>query len=233
MKNKDPESMSTVFYDLSSTMFHGSKCVLMKWGHCKEGYENHIVLAIVVNKEGLPFYWEVLPGGTADSTTILWLMDRLQQRFKSACATVVFDRGMVSDDNLELIESAKIKYISAMDKNQIEKITSIDFSQFSKIDADQIANCGEHLSGFTKLNKATYYRDIKVHDKRRYILCFNPELFVEQRRAIEKNIVGFNAFISILNTEYGEAKGTRRSESDAKKMQYSSSSQKIKYVYTG
>ncbi|MDO8656682.1 MAG: IS1634 family transposase, partial [Nanoarchaeota archaeon] len=217
LQKRDPKAMSTVFYDLSSTMFYGSKCVLMKWGHCKEGYENHIVLAIVVNKEGLPFYWEVLPGGTADSTTIVWLMDRLQKRFKSACTTVVFDRGMVSDDNLALIETAKIKYISAMDKNQVEKITGIDFSQFSKIDTNQIASCGEHLSGFTKLNKATYYRDIKVHYKRRYILCFNPELFVEQRKALEKHIVDFNAFITTLNTEYSEAKGTRRSEVMLKK----------------
>jgi transposase len=136
----------TVFYELSSTTFYGSKCLLMKWRHCKEGYENHIVLAIVVNKEGLPFYWEVLPGGTADSKTIVWLMERLQQRFKTAGATVVFDRGMVSDDNLALIEEAKIKYISAMDKNQIEKITGIDFNQFSGLDFKHIANCEQYLA---------------------------------------------------------------------------------------
>jgi len=55
-----PNSIKSIFYDLSSTTFTGSHCVLMKWGHCKEGYFNHIVLAMVVNQDGLPFYWEVL-----------------------------------------------------------------------------------------------------------------------------------------------------------------------------
>ncbi len=67
---RNPASMKSIFYDLSSTAFTGSRCLLMKWGHCKEGYRNHIVLAIVVNNNGLPFYWEVLPGGTAYATTI-------------------------------------------------------------------------------------------------------------------------------------------------------------------
>ncbi|MEA3545055.1 MAG: hypothetical protein U9R69_07540, partial [Thermodesulfobacteriota bacterium] len=56
MSKRNPESMKSVFYDLSSTTFSGSRCLLMKWGHCKEGYQNHVVLAIIVNNDGLPFY---------------------------------------------------------------------------------------------------------------------------------------------------------------------------------
>ena len=78
MSTRNPASMKSIFYDLSSTTFTGSRCLLMKWGHCKEGYRNHIVLAIVVNNNGLPFYWEVLPGGTADATTIVWLLERMR-----------------------------------------------------------------------------------------------------------------------------------------------------------
>jgi len=81
MKRDTPESLNSVFYDLSSTTFTGNHCVLMHWGHCKEGYHNHVVLALVVNSEGLPFYWEVLPGSTADVTTITWLIERLSNRF--------------------------------------------------------------------------------------------------------------------------------------------------------
>jgi hypothetical protein len=35
---------------------------------------------------------------------------------------------MVSDDNLELIENKNIKYVSAMDKSQLEGITKLDFN---------------------------------------------------------------------------------------------------------
>ena len=131
MTLQNPASMKSVFYDLSSATFCGSRCLLMKWGHCKEGYQNHVVLAIVVNQQGLPFYWEVLSGGTADATTINWLLQRLKDRFKINQTTLVFDRGMVSDENLVLLEKEKIKYISAMDKSQLKPITgSISSSIF-------------------------------------------------------------------------------------------------------
>ncbi len=123
----DPASMTSLYYDLSSSSFEGTKCKLMKWGHCKDGYENHVVLALVVNKKGLPFYWEVLQGSTADSTTIKWLLESLKNKFKLKNIkniTFVFDRGMVSEDNLALLEADKIKYITAMDRNQIENIGS-------------------------------------------------------------------------------------------------------------
>jgi transposase len=83
LRGQNPDAMQTVFYDLSSTTFSGSQCLLMQWGHCKEGYQNHVVLALVVNRDGLPFYWEVLPGKTSDVTTISWLLDQLQQRFQN------------------------------------------------------------------------------------------------------------------------------------------------------
>lgn len=205
LRQKDPVSMSRVFYDLSSTTFAGSKCVLMKWGHCKEGYKNHIVLAIVVNKDGLPFYWDVLQGGTADATTIAWLLNRLKKRFTIASTTVVFDRGMVSDDNLDLLEQAEIKYISAMDKSQIEKITGIDFASSFK----NLGFKSDAPSNFIQINEMTYYREIKLEGKRRYILCFNPQLFIDQRKARDQAIEDFKSFAENVNKELSEAKRDR------------------------
>lgn len=158
---ENPEAMQSVFYDLSSATFSGSRCVLMKWGRCKEGYDNHVVLALVVNRDGVPFYWEVLPGGTADAKTISWLLDRFQERFDISKMTLVFDRGMVSEDNLLLLEQAEVKYISAMDKSQLEKISGVDFQQFSVIDPD---HADEGLPLFTKLNDTTYYLEVNVID---------------------------------------------------------------------
>ncbi len=218
LQQKYPQSMSKVFYDLSSTTFTGSKCTLMKWGHCKEGYKNHVVLAIVVNQCGLPFYWEVLPGGTADSKTITWLLGRLKKRFRVISTTVVFDRGMVSDDNLALLEEAQVKYISAMDKNQIENITDIAFaSSFSYLDPNIITEQANCLENFTKLNDSTYYREIKVEGERRYILCFNPQLFTEQRRTREQVIEDFRGFVSGLNKVLSDAKGDRTEKNTLKK----------------
>lgn len=206
-----PESMKSLFYDLSSTTFTGSKCMLISWGHCKEGYENHIVLAMIVNTEGLPIYWEVLEGGTADATTISWLLDRVKQKLSVAIPipTMVFDRGMVSDENLHLLEADKIKYISAMDKNQIEGITSFDFSDFKKMTVEDAENPKLNFPGFTKLNKTTYCKEIIVIGERRYILCFNPQLFKDQRNAREEQIVMFKSFVEDSNRELLNAKNDR------------------------
>jgi transposase len=208
-----PGSINSVFYDLSSTTFTGSHCVLMKWGHCKEGYFNHIVLAMVVNQDGLPFYWEVLPGGTADAKTVNWLLERLKDRFLISGTTLVFDRGMVSEDNLSLIEKNGIKYISAMDKSQLEKITEINFSQFSHLNSEKIEQLTEDLPGFSKLNSSTYYCEAKVDGNRRYILCFNPQLFKDQRKARNQAIEDFRAFVADMNTELLAAKKSRKHSS--------------------
>jgi len=217
LSRRNPDSMKSVFYDLSSTTFTGSRCVLMKWGHCKEGYRNHVVLAVVVNQDGLPFYWEVLPGGTADATTIVWLLERLKKRFKTNETTLVFDRGMVSDDNLALLEGAEIKYISAMDKSQLETLTDIDFTNFLYFDSKNIDEQVCELTDFIKLDNNTYYREVKGKGSRRYILCFNPQLFKDQRNAREQAIENFRLFAISLNTELQEAKKSRQRKTTYKK----------------
>lgn len=217
MNRNNPESMKSSFYDLSSTTFTGSRCVLMKWGHCKEGFCNHVVLAIVVNRDGLPFYWEVLPGGTADVTTIIWLLERLKKRFKINNTTLVFDRGMVSNDNLALLEEDKIKYISAMDRSQLEGITGIDFTLFSHLDPHKVDKQAGKLADFIKLNDNTYYREVKGEGKRRYILCFNPQLFKDQRKARSQAVVNFRLFTNKLNSELQEAKKSRQKKATYKK----------------
>lgn len=240
MSRRNPESMDSIFYDLSSTTFTGSRCLLMKWGRCKEGYKNHIVLAIVVNKDGLPFYWEVLPGGTADATTITWLLERMKERFTVDNTTLVFDRGMVSDNNLSILEQSGIKFISAMDKNQIEGLTDVDFKEFYYLDAQKIEQQVKKLKDFKKNDETTYYREAATKEKRRYILCFNPQLFKDQVNSRNQSIVDFLSFTDELNNELLNAKRSRQQEATYKKFKKEASrfkltkfidiSLKVKYI---
>jgi len=217
MKSDDPDSLGSVFYDLSSTTFSGSKCLLMNWGHCKEGYKNHVVLALVVNRDGLPFYWEVLPGCTTDSNTIIWLLDSCKERFADIEMTLVFDRGMVSNDNLTRLETNQTKYITAMDRNQIENICGIDFTKFNHLESDKVQEQAGELEDFTCIDKQTYYREIKVEAKRRYILCFNPQLFKDQQAARLQAIENFRTHAKTLNAELLAAKNSRDKDATLKK----------------
>ena len=213
-------SLKQVYYDLSSTTFSGAKCIISKYGHCKEGFQTHVVLALLVTEDGLPFYWEILPGGTADAKTVEWLLEKCRNKFKDLNITAVFDRGFVSDENLTRFETAGIQYISAMDKNQLEGICGeqIKFGEFSELTPENIIIQISKDRAFTKVNATTYYREIKVENGRRYILCFNPQLFTDQRNARDKSVELFrDDILTELNEELKCAKKSRPYEVTADK----------------
>jgi len=211
-EKRSASGLKQVYYDLSSTTFSGTKCIISKYGHCKEGFQTHVVLALLVTEEGLPFYWEVLPGGTADAKTVEWLLEKCRDKFKKLNITAVFDRGFVSDENLAKFEAAGIKYISAMDRNQLPGVCGdqIKFEKFSKFTPENIKERIKTERIFTEMNSTTYYREIKVENGRRYILCFNPQLFIDQRNARDKSIELFeNEIIPELNEELARAQKSR------------------------
>ena len=66
---------------------------------------------------------------------------------------MVFDRGMVSDDNLTLLEEAGMKYISAMDKTQIEEITGVDFLQYADMTSETVIMEMDDRPDFVRLDE--------------------------------------------------------------------------------
>ena len=209
MSQKYPEAMQSLFYDLSSTTFTGSRCLLVNWGHCKEGYDNHVVLALIVNSKGLPVYWETLEGNTADAKTIGWLLERVQTKLPIATPTMVFDRGMVSEENLTLLEDHSVKYITAMDKNQIETIAKMQFAPFAKMAPEDVETLIVEQPDFIRLDDVTHCKEVGVHSSRRYVLCFNVQLFKDQRKAREDQLTALASFVNEQNLELLQAKRDR------------------------
>ena len=134
---------------------------------------------------------------------------------------------MVSNDNLSLLENEGIRYISAMDKNQIEEIAKLDFNQFSYFDPKKIDEQAEVLDGFTKIRSDTYCQEIAVENARRYILCFNPQLFKDQRKAREQAITEFQILVDSLNAELMEARKSRQMETTQKKFKKAATKYKL------
>jgi len=131
--------------------------------------------------------------------------------------TLVFDRGMVSDENLAELEGENIKYISAMDKNQLEGITGLDFTVFSRLDSEHVNEQAGRIPGFTKLNENTYCREFPVKGKRRFILCFNPQLFKDQRKSRVQAVADFRGFVHELNADLRAAKRSRQRKATKEK----------------
>ncbi len=56
-----------------------------------------------------------------------------------------------------------------------------------------------------------------MEGQRRYILCFNPVLFKDQRKARKHAITMFQSFVETLNEELGQAKRSRQRKAMYKK----------------
>jgi transposase len=210
---KEKTSFRFVNYDLSSSYFVGTRCELSEYGRSKDNKPHHkqVLLGIMVNDRGYPFKWDVYPGNTAEVDTLLGNVDACKRRFALKNITLVFDRGIVSDDNLDYITEKKLKYISALDKNQITNIERIDLNVFSNLTLD---NFKGHLLDrqFSPYDDSLYFKDLGEINDRRYILGFNPVLFEEERGCRNEKIGWFERFLLGKNKDLKEAKRSRSAE---------------------
>ena len=97
--------------DTTSTyMYRGVETPLWKRGHSRDHRSNlpQVILAIVVDRQGWPIVWEVMAGNRADSKAFGELIALLRRRFQIGRVIVVVDRGMVSQQNLELMTELKL-----------------------------------------------------------------------------------------------------------------------------
>ena len=208
---KDKQSYDLVNYDLSSSYFVGIKCPISHCGHSKDDkpHNKQVLLAIMVNDKGYPFKWDVYPGNTAEVKTLIGNVDACQKRFGLKNITLVFDRGMVSDENLDAISARGFKYVSALDKDQIASIDTIGWDALDGVDWN---NFKERLHGWDCYDESLSFKDLGIYEDRRYILGFNPVLCKEERTTRRGKIAAFEAFLVAKNKELAEATRSRDSE---------------------
>jgi len=234
-KQKGYTQGEVLFYDLSSGNIAGVRCVMAKWGHCKDGYRTHVVLLLVITTEGYPVYWELLEGNTPDVKTIEKLIVKIEKVFGKIESVLCFDRGMVSDDNLNLLEnrSKPIKFITALDGDQIyyfKKFINFDLllevkNLKLKIQSTQIKK-KLIKNGFKFVQDNLFYKELcltqfqkeKIEkgtlklglEKRRYFLAFNPELAYLTHKHRKERVEEFREWIKDYNQKLAKALSSRK-----------------------
>ena len=90
-----------LLYDLTSTYFEINASDLPEGDKRRHGYSRdkrpdcpQVVIALVVTPEGLPLAYEVLPGNTADSTTLRQFLGKIERQYGKARRVWVMDRGV-------------------------------------------------------------------------------------------------------------------------------------------
>jgi len=214
--SENPDAFDFVNYDLSTTYFVGYKCNLSAFGKGK--IECHgrrqVLLGVLINDEGYPFKWDVFPGNTAEVKTLKTNIDACKTRFGlgQKNVTLVFDRGIISEDNANLIEDAQMKYISALDRNQIPGC-GVSLEPFKDLNMDQSP---EPLpTGFKKYDDQLYFEDAGIIAGKRYIVGFNPAFFKEDRKNRNEKIALFLTYLKKENKDLKTAQRDR--DSDATK----------------
>lgn len=213
LSQSDPESLRIIFYDLSASCFEGTRCPLGKPGRAKEqGFkEKKIVLSLLVNEKGYPFSWQILEGDVAEVSTLKERIDYCQNNFGRSNITFVFDRGIVSENNLEYIQLTNhYKYISALDRDQIPKVKNVNLERFYDFNEGNVEEQIKTKNEFFQYDEQMYFQELGVEQNKRYILGFNPALFKDQRKARQESIQRALQYLKEKNISLSEARQHRK-----------------------
>ena len=207
---RNADSYRYIDYDLTTSYFVGYKCKLSAFGKGKAECRGRrqVLLGVLINDEGYPFKWDVYAGNTAEVNTLEQNIDACKKRFKltGSKVTLVFDRGIISADNAAKIEDAHMKYISALDRNQIPGC-GIDLEPFMALSTDE-----KHPrpAGFKKYADDLYFYDHGVIGDKRLVVGFNPVKFHEERKWRQERIDFFHSWLRNENKQLKAAKRDRR-----------------------
>jgi len=161
-----------IFYDTTTASFsidaedddeiEDDGVALRKYGHTKEGtWAPQVVVALAVTREGIPVRSWVMPGNTADVSTVEKIRADLRG-WNLGRALFVADSAMNSEENRSELARACGKYLLAC-----------RMATISEIKKEVLGKRGR----YTKFKDNLHAKEVIVGDgerRRRYILCYNP-----------------------------------------------------------
>jgi len=100
-------AFDVLLYDLTSTYVEGAAedNPMMRRGYSRDHRPDceQMVIALIVNSEGFPFSYETFDGNRADVSTVETILRMVERKYGKARRIWIFDRGIVSEENLAAI----------------------------------------------------------------------------------------------------------------------------------
>ena len=126
-----PGKLDVLFFDVTTLAFASDgPDSLRKKGFSKDGKHKRVqvVLALMQTCDGLPVGYELFQGNTTDVQTLKPAIDSLKERFDLRRIVFVADSGMLSNDNVALLQSEGHDYVVAarlrsMKAEDLKKVT--------------------------------------------------------------------------------------------------------------
>jgi hypothetical protein len=119
-----------LLYDLTSTYFEcdvpEDQSDPRRFGYSRDRRSDcvQVVIALVVTPEGLPLAYEMLPGNTADKTTLLAMLELVQKRHGQADRIWVMDRGVPTEAALAQMRASTppVRYLVGTPKARLNRM---------------------------------------------------------------------------------------------------------------
>jgi transposase len=123
-------SFEVLLYDLTSTYFESSlpddEDDKRRYGYSRDKRSDcvQVVIALIVTPEGFPLAYEVLPGNTADCTTLRDALRKIETQYGKADRIWVMDRGIPTDEVLAEMRQADppVSYLVGTPKGRLSKL---------------------------------------------------------------------------------------------------------------
>ena len=119
-----------LLYDLTSTYFESDppddEDDKRRYGYSRDKRNDcvQVIIALIVTPEGFPLAYEVLPGNTADCTTLPDFLRKIEAQYGKAERIWVMDRGIPTEDQLAQMRRADppIHYLVGTPKGRLSKL---------------------------------------------------------------------------------------------------------------
>jgi transposase len=123
-------SFEVLLYDLTSTYFEAGppddENDKRRYGYSRDKRSDcvQVVIALIVTPEGFPLAYEVLPGNTADNTTLRGFLQKIENQYGKAQRIWVMDRGIPTDEVLAEMRQSDppISYLVGTPKGRLTKL---------------------------------------------------------------------------------------------------------------
>ena len=118
-----------LLYDLTSSYVEGAaeKDPMMRRGYSRDHRPDckQVVIALIVNVEGFPLSYETFDGNRADVTTLEDVLRMVERKYGQARRVWVFDRGIVSEENLEALRRRGGQYLVGTPRAKLKQFEAV------------------------------------------------------------------------------------------------------------
>jgi transposase len=113
-----------LLYDLTSSYVEGAAegNPMMRRGYSRDHRPDckQLVIALIVNVEGFPLSYETFDGNRADVSSLETVVRMVERKYGRARRVWVFDRGIVSEENLQMLRKHDGQYLVGTPRGKLK-----------------------------------------------------------------------------------------------------------------